>query len=138
MDFQMAQHILFVLLDHLTVAAAVHVIKIVVMDAPALSMALASATSVPLVAWAVQPHGTWSHSVITATLATFNAMWATTMLGGLPTFVMTQYTGLICVLEEHLDHTMLNMTAVLITFQWQDRPLAQSQQDTALAANICV
>jgi hypothetical protein len=41
-----------------TVAAAVHVTKIAVTDAPALSMALVSATSVPLVAWVVQLHGT--------------------------------------------------------------------------------
>ena len=60
------------------------------------------------------------------------------MLGGLPTFVMTQYTGPTCVLEEHPDHTMINMTAALITFLLQDHLLAQSQQDTELAANICV
>jgi hypothetical protein len=47
-----------VLLDHQTVAAAVHVIKIAVMDAPALSMALASAISVLLVAWVDRPTGT--------------------------------------------------------------------------------
>jgi hypothetical protein len=47
-----------VLLDHLIVAAAVHVTKIAVMDAPALLMALVSAISVPLVAWADQLHGT--------------------------------------------------------------------------------
>jgi hypothetical protein len=41
MVLQMVQHIQCVLLDHQTVAAAVHVIKIVVMDAPALLMALA-------------------------------------------------------------------------------------------------
>jgi hypothetical protein len=58
MVLQMVQHIQCVLLDHQTVAAAVHVIKIVVMDAPALLMALASATSVPLVAWVDQLHGT--------------------------------------------------------------------------------
>jgi hypothetical protein len=38
---QMAQYTQYVLQAHQTVAAAVHVIKIVVMDAPALSMALA-------------------------------------------------------------------------------------------------
>jgi hypothetical protein len=37
----MVQHILYVLLVHRTVAAAVHVTKIAVMDAPALLMALA-------------------------------------------------------------------------------------------------
>jgi hypothetical protein len=58
MDLQMAQYTRCVLLDHQTVAAAVHVIKIAVMDAPALLMALASAISVLLVAWAVQLHGT--------------------------------------------------------------------------------
>jgi hypothetical protein len=47
----MVQHILYVPQDRRIVAAAVHVIKIVVMDAPALLMALASATSVPLVVW---------------------------------------------------------------------------------------
>jgi hypothetical protein len=41
MDFQMAQYTQCVLLAHRTVAAAVHVIKIVVMDAPVLLMALA-------------------------------------------------------------------------------------------------
>jgi hypothetical protein len=41
MDLQMAQHTQCVLLAHQTVAAAVHVIKIVVMDAPVLLMALA-------------------------------------------------------------------------------------------------
>jgi hypothetical protein len=54
----MVQYTQCVLLDHLIVAAAVHVIKIVVMDAPVLLMALASVTSVPLVAWADRPHGT--------------------------------------------------------------------------------
>jgi hypothetical protein len=58
MDLQMALCTRCVLLDHLIVAAAVHVIKIADMDAPVLSMALDSATSVPLVAWAVQLHGT--------------------------------------------------------------------------------
>jgi hypothetical protein len=41
MDLQMARYTRCVLLVHQTVAAAVHVIKIVVMDAPALLMALA-------------------------------------------------------------------------------------------------
>jgi hypothetical protein len=41
MGFQMAQHILYVPLGHRIVAAAVHVTKIVDMDAPVLSMALA-------------------------------------------------------------------------------------------------
>ena len=59
------------------------------------------------------------------------------MLVGLPTFVIVQYTDLICVLEEPLDHTMLNMTAVLITSLLQVHLLAQFQQDTALAVNIC-
>ena len=54
----MAQYTRCVLLDHQTVAAAVHVIKIAVMDAPALSMALASAISVLLVAWVDRPTGT--------------------------------------------------------------------------------
>ena len=54
----MAQHTPCVPLVHRIVAAAVHVIKIVVMDAPALLMALVSATSVPSVAWADQLHGT--------------------------------------------------------------------------------
>jgi hypothetical protein len=58
MDLQMAQYTRCVLLDHQTVAAAVHVIKIAVMDAPALLMALVSATSVPLVAWVDRPTGT--------------------------------------------------------------------------------
>ena len=41
MDLQMAQYTQCVLLAHQIVAAAVHVIKIVVMDAPVLLMALA-------------------------------------------------------------------------------------------------
>jgi hypothetical protein len=41
MDLQMAQYTQYALQAHQTVAAAVHVIKIVAMDAPALSMALA-------------------------------------------------------------------------------------------------
>jgi hypothetical protein len=41
MDLQMALYILYVPLAHRIVAAAVHVTKIVVMDAPALLMALA-------------------------------------------------------------------------------------------------
>jgi hypothetical protein len=41
MDLQMARYTRCVLLVHQPVAAAVHVIKIVVMDAPVLSMALA-------------------------------------------------------------------------------------------------
>ena len=60
------------------------------------------------------------------------------MPGGLITFVIRQYMDLICVLEEPLDHTMLNMTVVLITFLLQDHRLDQFQQDTGLAANICV
>jgi hypothetical protein len=40
MVLQMAQHILYVPRVHRIVAAAVHVTKIVVMDAPVLSMAL--------------------------------------------------------------------------------------------------
>ncbi len=47
----MALYILYALLAHRIVAAAVHVIKIVDMDAPALSMALVSAISVPSAAW---------------------------------------------------------------------------------------
>jgi hypothetical protein len=58
MDLQMVLCTRCVLLDHLIVAVAVHVTKIAVMDAPALLMALVSATSVLLVAWAVQLHGT--------------------------------------------------------------------------------
>jgi hypothetical protein len=58
MVLQTVQYTQYALLDHQTVAAAVHVIKIVVMDAPALLMALVSATSVLLVAWADQLHGT--------------------------------------------------------------------------------
>jgi hypothetical protein len=58
MDLQMAQHILYVPLAHRNVAAAVHVIKIVDMDAPVLSMALVSAISVPSAAWAGQLLGT--------------------------------------------------------------------------------
>jgi hypothetical protein len=54
----MAQHILYVPLAHRNVAAAVHVIKIVDMDAPVLSMALVSAISVPSAAWAGQLLGT--------------------------------------------------------------------------------
>ena len=41
MDLQMVQHIQYVPQDHLIVAAAVHVTKIAVMDAPVLLMALA-------------------------------------------------------------------------------------------------
>jgi hypothetical protein len=41
MDSQMAQYTQCVLLAHQTVAAAVHVTKIVATDAPVLSMALA-------------------------------------------------------------------------------------------------
>jgi hypothetical protein len=41
MDLQMAQYTQYVPLGHQTVAAAVHVTKIVDMDAPVLSMALA-------------------------------------------------------------------------------------------------
>jgi hypothetical protein len=58
MDLQMAQHTQCVPQDHQIVAAAVHVIKIAVTDAPALLMALASATSVLLVAWVDRPTGT--------------------------------------------------------------------------------
>jgi membrane protein required for beta-lactamase induction len=58
MDLQMAQYTQCVPQDRQTVAAAVHVTKIAVTDAPALSMALVSATSVPLVAWVGQLHGT--------------------------------------------------------------------------------
>jgi hypothetical protein len=58
MVLQMVQYTQCVLQAHQTVAAAVHVTKIVVMDAPVLLMALVSATSVPLAAWADQPHGT--------------------------------------------------------------------------------
>jgi hypothetical protein len=58
MGLQMVQYTQFVLPAHQTVAAAVHVIKIVVMDAPVLLMALVSATSVLSVVWAVQLHGT--------------------------------------------------------------------------------
>jgi hypothetical protein len=41
MDLQMVLYTRCVLLDHLIVAAAVHVTKIAVMDAPVLLMALA-------------------------------------------------------------------------------------------------
>jgi hypothetical protein len=58
MDLQMAQYTQYVPQAHQTVAAAVHVTKIVVMDAPALSMALVSAISVPSVAWVGRLHGT--------------------------------------------------------------------------------
>jgi hypothetical protein len=58
MDSQMAQYTQYVPQAHLIVAAAVHVTKIAVMDAPALLMALVSAISVPLVAWADRPTGT--------------------------------------------------------------------------------
>jgi hypothetical protein len=58
MDLVMVLCTRYVLLAHQTVAAAVHATKIVDMDAPALSMALVSATSVPLAAWAGQLHGT--------------------------------------------------------------------------------
>ena len=59
------------------------------------------------------------------------------MLVGLPTFVIAQYTDLICVLEEHPDHIMLNMTVVLITFLLQAHRLDQLVQSTELAVNIC-
>jgi hypothetical protein len=58
MDSQMARYTQYALRAHQIVAAAVHVIKIVVMDAPALLMALDSATSVPSAAWVDQLHGT--------------------------------------------------------------------------------
>jgi hypothetical protein len=58
MDLQMVQHIQYVPLARQIVAAAVHVTKIVVMDAPVLLMAPVSATSVPLAAWVAQHHGT--------------------------------------------------------------------------------
>jgi hypothetical protein len=58
MDLQMAQYTQCVPQARQTVAAAVHVTKIAVTDAPVLLMALVSATSVPLVAWADQPTGT--------------------------------------------------------------------------------
>ena len=54
----MAQHILYAPQARQTVAAAVHVTKIAATDAPALSMALDSATSVPSVAWVGQLAGT--------------------------------------------------------------------------------
>jgi hypothetical protein len=58
MDLQMARYTQSVLQARRIVAAAVHVIKIVDMDAPALLMALVSAISVPLEAWAGQLLGT--------------------------------------------------------------------------------
>jgi hypothetical protein len=58
MALQMAQYTRCVLLAHRPVAAAVHVTKIAVMDAPVLLMALVSATSVPSAAWVDQHHGT--------------------------------------------------------------------------------
>jgi hypothetical protein len=58
MDLQMAQYTQCVPQAHQTVAAAVHVTKTVVMDAPALLMALVSATSVPLAVWVDRPTGT--------------------------------------------------------------------------------
>jgi hypothetical protein len=51
--------------------------------------------------------------------------------------VIVQYTDPICVLEEPLDHTMLNMTAVLITFLLQAHLLDQFQHNTELAVNTC-
>jgi hypothetical protein len=117
MDLQMAQYTQCVLQDRQIVAAVVHVIKIVVMDAPALLMAPASATSVPLVAWAVQRHGTWSQTAITATLVTFSAAWATTMPVGLTKFVIVQYTDLMYVLEEHLGHIIISTTVALMRSQ---------------------
>jgi hypothetical protein len=50
--------------------------------------------------------------------------------------VIHQYTGPICVLEEHLDHTILHMTVVQITFLLQEHLLDQLVHGTALAANI--
>ena len=67
----------------------------------------------------------------------FNATWATIMLVGLLTFVIAQYMVLICVSEEHLDHTMLNTTVVLITFLLQEHLLDQFQHNTELAVNTC-
>ena len=58
MVLQTVQYTQYALLAHRIVAAAVHVIKIVVMDAPALLMALVSVTSVLLVAWVGRLHGT--------------------------------------------------------------------------------
>jgi len=84
-----------------------------------------------------QPHGTWSHNVITATLVMFSVTWATIMLVGLPTFVIRQYTDLICVLEEHPDHTMLNMTVALIIFLLQEHLLDQLVQPTESVVNTC-
>jgi hypothetical protein len=50
--------------------------------------------------------------------------------------VTRQYTGLICVLEEQLDHTILHMTVVQITFLLQEHLLDQLVHSTELAANI--
>ena len=50
--------------------------------------------------------------------------------------VIVQYTDLICVLEEQLDHTILHMTVVQITFLLQEHLLDQLVHSTELAANI--
>jgi len=55
---------------------------------------------------------------------------------GLTTFVIRQYTDLICVLEEHLDHIILHMTVVQITFLLQAHLLDQLVLITVLVANI--
>ena len=51
--------------------------------------------------------------------------------------VIHQYTGPICVLEEHLDHIILNIPAALITFLLQEHLLDQLVHGTELAVNIC-
>ena len=51
-------------------------------------------------------------------------------------FVTRQYTGPTCVLGEHLDHIILHMTVVQITFLLQAHLVDQLVHSTALAANI--
>ena len=58
------------------------------------------------------------------------------MLVGAVTLATRQYTVLICVLEAQLDHTILHMTVVQITFLLQEHLLAQLVHSTELAANI--
>ena len=66
----------------------------------------------------------------------FSVTWVTTMLVGAIMLVTRQYTGLICVLEAQLDHTILHITVVQITFLLQAHLPDQLAQIMELAANI--
>jgi hypothetical protein len=55
---------------------------------------------------------------------------------GLTKFVIVQYTDLMYVLEEHLDHTIISTTVALMRSQFKARQAVRFLQDTELAANI--